>query len=172
MITREMTDYFNEYEDRYHQGELYSADSIKVNDTLKYITPKGKVVYGGGGIVPDVFVAIDTTRYFDVRHYRALNDFVFDYTDTHRDDFKGITLDTFIADFDPGNKIWNAYLENVPDELRTIQDFEKINIENYLKALMAQQLFDINAFYRIINEDDIIINKVKELDKEGSPIVQ
>ncbi len=165
-------DYYNEYEGRYNHGELYSADSIKVNDTLKYITPKGKVVYGGGGIVPDVFVAIDTTRYFDVRHYRALNDFVFDYTDNHRDDFKGITLDAFIADFDPGNKIWNAYLENVPDELRTIQDFEKINIENYLKALMAQQLFDINAFYRIINEDDIIIKKVKELDKEGPPITQ
>jgi carboxyl-terminal processing protease len=164
--------YFNEYEDRYHQGELYSADSIKVNDTLKYTTPKGKIVYGGGGIVPDVFVAIDTTRYFDMRHYRALNDFVFDYTDNHRDDFKGITLDNFIADFDPGNKIWNAYLENVPEELHTMQDFEKVNIKNYLKALMAQQLFDINAFYRIINEDDIMIEKVIELDKEGSPIAQ
>jgi len=164
--------YFNEFEDRFHQGELYSKDSIKVNDTLKYITPKGKIVYGGGGIVPDVFVAIDTTRYFNTRHYRALNDFVFDYTDMHRDDFKGTTLDTYISDFDPGNKIWNAYLESIPEELRNMEATEKINIENYLKALMSQQLFDINAFYRIINEKDIMIEKVKQLNKESTSIAQ
>jgi len=165
-------DYFDEFEERYHQGELISADSIKVNDTLKYITPKGKVVYGGGGIIPDVFVSIDTTRYFDARNYRALNDFVFDYTDTHRDFFNGIDLDNFIANFDKEDIIWNAYLESIPTEMHTFEDLEKSNLKNYLKALFAQQLFDVNAFYRIINEQDIMIEKVKQLNESDNFIAE
>ena len=47
-----------------------NADSIKVNDSLKFQTPKGKIVYGGGGIIPDVFVAIDTTMFFPDFHYQ------------------------------------------------------------------------------------------------------
>ncbi|MCF0167279.1 MAG: S41 family peptidase, partial [Bacteroidales bacterium] len=58
-------DYDYDILDRYRTGELFSADSIKVNDTLKYVTPGGKVVYGGGGIIPDVFVPIDTVGVTD-----------------------------------------------------------------------------------------------------------
>jgi Periplasmic protease len=58
-------DYAYDLLDRYKNGELMSADSIKVNDSLKYTTPKGKVVYGGGGIIPDVFVPLDTTGVTD-----------------------------------------------------------------------------------------------------------
>ncbi len=53
--------YFNDYLNRYKNGELVSADSISVADSLKYVTPGGKVVYGGGGIIPDVFVPRDTS---------------------------------------------------------------------------------------------------------------
>jgi carboxyl-terminal processing protease len=52
--------YYKEYEIRYTNGEMISVDSIKVTDSLRYVTPKGKVVYGGGGIIPDIFVAKDT----------------------------------------------------------------------------------------------------------------
>ena len=54
--------YYSEYESRYVNGELQSLDSIVVNDSLRFVTPKGKVVYGGGGIIPDVFVGKDTTQ--------------------------------------------------------------------------------------------------------------
>ncbi len=56
-------DYEYDIYERYRSGEMMSADSIKVNDSLKFVTPGGKVVYGGGGIIPDVFVPIDTTGY-------------------------------------------------------------------------------------------------------------
>lgn len=88
-------DYFNDSEKRYFDGELVNADSIKVNDSLKYITPKGKVVYGGGGIIPDVFVSLDTTLFLNRFHYRKINDFIFDYFDSHRIDFKDISFDYF-----------------------------------------------------------------------------
>lgn len=160
--------YFNEFEIRYDGGELMNADSIKVNDTLKFTTPKGKIVYGGGGIVPDVFVAIDTTMYFNNIHYRKLNDFVFNYADTHRDEFEKWTLDDFINDFDKNNIIYNTYLESIPlDEFHSIDDYENKNLKKYLRALFAQQIFDYNAFVKILNEDDKMIEKVIRLDEEG-----
>ncbi len=164
--------YFSEFEKRFDGGELMSADSIKVNDTLKYTTPKGKIVYGGGGIVPDVFVAIDTTMYFGNIHYRKLNDFVFNYADTHRNEFTDWTLDRFISDFDKNNEIFNMYLNSIPEEFQTLDTFEKPNLKKYLKALFAQQIFDINTYFKIINEQDKMINKVIELNKEGYPLVQ
>ena len=55
-------DYYQKYNERYHNGELVSADSIEVSDSLQFKTPKGKIVYGGGGIIPDVFVPIGTNE--------------------------------------------------------------------------------------------------------------
>lgn len=164
--------YFNEFEKRYNEGELITADSIKVNDTLKYKTPKGKIVYGGGGIIPDVFVAIDTTQYFSNFHYRILNDFVFDYTDNHRAEFQGISFDEFMADFDKDHKILDDYIKDLPSTLKDMDTQELNNLDIYMKALFAQQLFDANAFYKIINTQDVMIEKVKELEKEGYPIEQ
>lgn len=162
--------YFNEYEERFEHGELMTADSIKVNDSLKFTTPKGKIVYGGGGIIPDVFVPIDTTRFFSNFHIRKLNDFVFDYFDKHRSSFVNMSLDTFISDFDQDDKIFNAYLKSLPEKLRDIHGLDNKNLKMYLKALFAQQIFDANAYYKIINKDDKMIDKVLELDDVGSPI--
>ena len=88
--------YNNDYIERIHNGELIYKDSIKVDDHLKYTTPKGKVVYGGGGIIPDVFVSIDTTNNYGVRLYRGLNDFVFKYIDTHRKELSTWELNNFV----------------------------------------------------------------------------
>ena len=78
---KENGEYFSDFEKRYHNGELMNADSIKVIDSLKFETPKGKIVYGGGGIIPDVFVSIDTTMFFPDFHYRRRREFVFQYFD-------------------------------------------------------------------------------------------
>ena len=166
------SDYYNEFERRFEHGELMNADSIKVNDTLKYITPKGKIVYGGGGIIPDVFVAIDTTMYFNNIHYRKLNEFVFDYSDSHRDEFKDWTLNEFIENFDQDNQILNKYLNTLPSEFRELNQWKNKELKMYLKALFAQQIFDSNAYYKIINESDKMLEKVLQLNKEGYPIAQ
>jgi len=170
--SNENSDYFHEFDKRYDGGELMNADSIKVNDTLKYTTPKGKIVYGGGGIIPDVFVSIDTTMYFQNIHYRKLRDFVFDYSDTHRGAFENWDLDKFLNDFDKDGSIFKAYVQTLPEEFHEMDSLENQNLNKYLKALFAQQLFDLNAYYEIINEGDKMIEKVIDLDKEGQQLAQ
>lgn len=164
------SEYFNDFERRFDDGELTSADSIKVNDTLKYVTPKGKIVYGGGGITPDVFVAIDTTMFFENIHYRKLNEFVFDYFDTHLDEFEGWTLDQYERDFDRDEDIYDAYLSFIDFDGSNIEGAEKENLKLYLKALFAQQVFDVNAYFKIINNRDTMLERVIELEKEGYPL--
>ena len=165
-------EYFNDFEKRYDHGELVNSDSIKVIDSLKFMTPKGKIVYGGGGIIPDVFVAIDTTRYFRSIHYRLLDEFVFNYTDTHRKDFDNLALDDFLEIYYPDEQLFEKYLENIHERDLKFDDLEKQNINMRLKALFVRQLFDENDFYKIFNMYDKMIERVIELDKEGYPIAQ
>jgi len=162
--------YFNDFEKRYHNGELMNADSIKVIDSLKYTTPKGKVVYGGGGIIPDVFVSIDTVRYFDNYHYQYTQKFVFGYFDENVDEFKDWSYDRFLSDFDRDNRIFQEYINYVPKDLQKLEPEEEQSLKLYFKAAFAQQIFDFNAYYNIINEQDKMLERVIELDKEGYPI--
>ena len=163
-------EYFNDFEKRFHDGELMSADSIKVNDSLKYVTPKGKVVYGGGGIIPDVFVSIDTTIYFQDFHYQRTREFVFQYFDDHVDEFKDWSYDRFSNEFDRDNHIFKEYMATVPSEYQKLETEDEQNLKLYLKAVFAQQIFDINAYFKIINQQDKMLEKVIELDKQGYPL--
>ncbi|WP_108867547.1 S41 family peptidase [Aquimarina aquimarini] len=164
-------EYFNEYLERYKNGELQNADSIQVADSLKFKTPGGKILYGGGGIIPDIFVSKDTTRVGETLNYMLrsgrMGGYVFEeldknrvfYNDLSEEEFdeKVIVDDTFAEGFlnylrERGVEI---ELENYKDQLK-----------KYLKATMAQQLFGTGIFERIINRDDIMINKVVSLSKE------
>ncbi len=156
-------DYYNDsFRERYLKGELNSRDSIKVNDSLRYTTPKGKIVYGGGGIVPDVFVPIDSVAYFGTFYISAMRNFVFDYVDNNRKELDQITLEEFKRSFDEDEKILNAFLEivkkNTQGEIEHIAYFKK-----YLKSLFAQFLFDDNIFNQILNQDDKMLERIKEL---------
>ena len=70
------------------------------------------------------------------------------------------------------DKIFNSYLQGLPEKLRDAHGMDTINLKMYLKALFGQQLFDANAYYKIINKNDKMIDKVIELNKEGYPITQ
>ena len=155
--------YFREYEKRFNNGELVNADSIKVNDSLKFVTPKGKIVYGGGGIIPDVFVPIDTINYISNFHFNTLSNFVFDYVDRNRSDFKGITFEEFDLNFDADDVILKAYLKQI-DRVVKRPIKRKKQLKFYLKALFASELFDENVFYKLFNKRDKMIEKVLEIN--------
>ena len=162
-------DYFNEYEHRFEDGELISADSIKVNDSLRYTTPKGKVVYGGGGIIPDVFVPIDTLGFWDRMHFGKIRQFTFEHLDNHRKQFEYADFDDFDLKFDKDDSFYNAYiayLQSKFNKFRQPTPKQKKAIKHYLKALMAEQLFGVEAFYRIMNRDDRMLEKVLEIDQK------
>jgi len=161
------TVYENDYIERIHNGELVSRDSIKVDDDLKYTTPKGKIVYGGGGIIPDVFVPVDTLNTYSNRLYGQLNDFVFDYVDNHRAEMETWNLDNFIENFDMDNRIFKEYLDQL-DLKMPISPKSKEQLKLYFKAIVARNLFDDTGYYKIVQENDNMILKVLELDANSA----
>ena len=155
--------YYEEYQQRIFNGELVYKDSIKVVDSLKFKTPKGKIVYGGGGIIPDVFVPIDTTSYMTNFYFNTITNFAFDYVDTNRNKLKEWSIENFIENFDKNNVIFNEYLSKIKD--RVTPSFKAKNtIKRFLKASIANNLFGDLGFYRITHLDDKMIQIVLELE--------
>ncbi len=157
-------DYFNDsFRERYLNGEMSSVDSIKVADSLKYTTPKGKTVYGGGGIVPDEFVAIDSIAYFGNFYIPAMRQFAFEYVDKNRVELEQYTLPEFLENFDKDEKILNEFLaivqKNTQGEIDN-RDYYK----RYLKSVFARSLFNDLAFYMVLNQNDKMLERVKQLE--------
>ena len=155
-------DYYNDLLERYHHGEFSEADSIHFADSLKYTTPGGNIVYGGGGIMPDVFVPLDTTGY--TKYYSeavrkgVLYNFAFEYVDNNRD---------YLSQFKDAKSI-NDYLEsiNIFDQFvnyaeengvpRTTKGFNhsKKLVNTQLKANIARNIIDNDGYYPIIEQVD------------------
>tara|TARA_B110000971_G_scaffold221346_1_gene268105 strand:- start:559 stop:2130 length:1572 start_codon:yes stop_codon:yes gene_type:complete len=158
--------YYRESQERISSGELLNKDSIKVVDSLKFITPKGKVVYGGGGIIPDIFVPIDTTSYFSNSYFNFINDFAFKYVDSNRKSLEKWTIDGFIKDFDKSETVLNQYLSTLKNS--TAPSFKiKQGLKKYLKAAIANTLFGDVGFYRIIHQNDKMLQKVIEIENSN-----
>lgn len=147
---------------RYQHGELYSADSIKFIDSLKYNTNAGRTVYGGGGIMPDVFVPLDTSMsskyYEELRRKNVLGEFTLSYSDNNRNELKKTYADVnafkkgFMTDADFMNK-FTAYADKkgVKMDDAGYKTSEKL-LQVQLKALIARDLFGTNAYYVVVND--------------------
>ena len=149
---------------RYTSGELLSADSIHFPDSLKYYTPSGKVVYGGGGIMPDIFVPMDTignTNYFYELRYRGImQDFSLQYVDENRDklkkEYKNAVV--FKNKFRVNNDLFNSLIKfaeksELPRNLMEIKQSKEL-IERTLRATISKDLFGNFGYYVIINDED------------------
>ncbi len=161
-------DYYKEFTNRYHSGELVSVDSIKVADSLKFTTPKGKVVYGGGGIVPDVFVPIGSNEQEAVEsmdNLGFLSFFVFEHLDEDRQRYNHLSKTEFINDFRVDDILFEKFIQYALERnlKMNFYDFED-SIKLYLKAAIAEQLFDSNVHALIKSEEDVMLNKILELD--------
>jgi len=164
--------YFSDYQNRYKNGELISAESISVNDSLRFVTPKGKVVYGGGGIIPDIFIPKDTSEENETLSYILrsgfLSYFVFEQLDKNRSIFRGINAQDFMSSYEVDEALLNEFLEysRLNETTLDLKGYE-IVLKKYLKATIAQQLFGPNYFEQIINQNDPMIEKVLELEAEN-----
>ncbi|TBW27126.1 S41 family peptidase [Gramella sp. KN1008] len=166
--------YFNDYMRRYENGELKNLDSIQVNDSLRYVTPGGKVVYGGGGIIPDVFVPKDTSSEKEKLTFLLrggyMDKYVFDLLEKDREYYNSIPKSEYRERIEITEEMlrnFDRYLRQMGVRINLNGEEHKPLLKKYLKAEMAQQLFGTNAFERYLNEDDRIIEKVIELSEEN-----
>ncbi|WP_210706472.1 S41 family peptidase [Maribacter dokdonensis] len=164
-------DYYQRFTDRYHSGEMISVDSIKVADSLKFVTPKGKVVYGGGGIIPDVFVPIGSNEEEAVDSMDNLgfiSFFVFEHLDEDRERYAQYTQEEFVNDFRVDDILFEKFVEYSVDRNLRMNFYEHENsIKLFLKANIAEQLFNTNIHAKIKADEDLMLQKVLELDGGG-----
>lgn len=163
--TKGNEDYLKEAELRFKSGELYHKDSIKTPNTPKFKTPKGKIVYGGGGIVPDVFVPLELEPSKEHTAYLlqtgVLGQFVFEQLDHNRNVFKGLTYEQFKVKMNDTDLYFNAFQKHLfKNGINMSLDKNKPLVKRYLSAEFARQLFDENKFFEIVLKEDAMIDKV------------
>lgn len=162
-------EYYNDYYKRRSNGEFKDEGNIKVADSLKFTTPKGKVVYGGGGIIPDVFVPLDSSIQNETLNYirqsGLINYFVFEELDKDRERYNGITKQDFISNFEVSDAMVVKFQEYLNARHQSNISFVAYTKEmkQLIKAAMADQLYDSNASEEIINATDEMIEEVMRL---------
>lgn len=169
------TDYKKDLANRFEHGEYYHKDSIKLNDSLKVKTlTTGRTVYGGGGIMPDVFVPYDTTGitpfFRNIIRKGTISPYLAQYVNNNRASLKQEypTFDKFKKEF----RFSDSFMEDFFAYIKTEHEIE-MNEEEYeesknllklnMKAVFAQNLFDTPQFYEIINDNNEILQKAIEI---------
>lgn len=161
-------EYSNDFRNRYKHGEMFSVDSIHFPDSLKYYTVGGRTVYGGGGIMPDIFVPMDTTpstKFYQIcRRKNIINQFPQFWADRHRNDVRVADMDSYLRNYDSlgidsaflafaasKGEIRDSIVETCSDSVRLFNDhFLSLQI----KGLVADRLFGRGYYYRVMKEED------------------
>jgi carboxyl-terminal processing protease len=173
--------YRDDVSQRYKHGELVNADSIHFVDSLKYKTFGGRTVYGGGGIMPDIFVPMDTMRLSDyfisLRGKGLLNSVPLQWADSHRKDPRVKTFDLFMQNYESFGL--DKILSDAAIEKGVVRDAEKEaqepgrtrHSDDYLhlmlKAQVAKDLFGIEYYYKVMKEvDEPYLRALEELRKK------
>jgi carboxyl-terminal processing protease len=173
-----LEDYYMEAYERYTSGELYSADSIKNNDSLVYKTDKGRTVYGGGGITPDFFVALDSTgnsRYLNrLFSTNSVQEYTVSYVEENRESLDKMGFDLFRKSFEVSDKMLDDLVSVAETNKLKFneKEFKKSNniIRLLVKAYIARGIWDNQGFYPIFNEQDEIYQKAITLMSEADKI--
>ena len=170
-------DYAMDIEKRFEHGELYSADSIHFADSLKYYTlRKHRVVYGGGGVMPDVFVPLDTTQYTKFLRQMAARSYIINanlkYIDVNRKQLKKqfATFNDFNARFEVPQSLIDDVVQAAEKDKIKPKDQQELQatlpqLRRQLKALIARDLWDMSEYFQVINETNPIVVKAVGLLK-------
>lgn len=168
-------DYAMDIEKRFKHGELYSADSIHFADSLKYQTlRRHRTVYGGGGIMPDEFVPLDTTQYTKLHRQLVARSLVINatlhYVDQHRKELKSQypVFDDFVRDYQVPQAMTDSIFAEA--ERMKLKPFSKEECDKslpmlrlQLKALIARDIWDMNEYFRIMNSANHIVCRAVEM---------
>ena len=171
-------DYAMDLDNRYKHGEFTNQDSIHLTDSLKYYTlRKHRVVYGGGGIMPDYFVPLDTTKYTKLHRQLAAKSIVINYSlkfiDAHRKELKSLykDFDKFLANYNvPQSLVDDIVKEGEKQKITAKDEAELIQTKKYLskqlKALVARDIWDMSQYFQVWNETNEIVQRAVKLLQE------
>ncbi len=155
---------------RFLHGEFTEKDSIHFPDSLKYKTPKGKTVYGGGGIMPDIFIPIDTSSsskfLTEIINQGLIYKFAFNYTDTHRKELNKFKNYKTLYNHLIKTNIFNKFIDYCKtDSIEIINDYKKSKkiITNYATAYISRNILNDKGFYPILNFEDKTVQKAIEV---------
>ena len=166
-------EYYKEMTKRLEHGEYFHADSIHFPDSLKYKTDNGRVVYGGGGIMPDIFMPIDTSYnsklYTNLVRKGVFNKYTVDFAMENRDQLKQQYPE--FSQFNDDFQVTEAMMEEVKamaeKEKVTWNDEEYHRSEKYIKlqikALIARNVWDMQQYYEVTLTEDPVIEKALEV---------
>ncbi len=163
-------EYFKEYIERYENGELESADNIEVDDSLKRITPGGKVVYGGGGIIPDVFVPTPDGYVSQTLDYFARTGFADQFVNQYLQGMgavlRDLTQTEFVNQYEVPEDVMEEFIQYAQLYNTSIKlPGYRTEISNIIKSSMAEQLFDTSLKVKLLNKQDRMIEKLVELSR-------
>ena len=156
---------------RYKHGEFFHADSIKFNDSLKYLTLNGRTVYGGGGIMPDYFVPLDTTLnspYLNALfNSNSFQEYAFNYALENKEKLEKMEFPEFQHNFKVSRSMYNDLAKvgernNVKPDLADLEK-NKAVFETFLKANIARRIWGSESFYPIFNETNEILQQAVQL---------
>jgi carboxyl-terminal processing protease len=166
-------DYYHDIAQRYKKGEFMVADSIHFVDSLKYTTPEGRTVYGGGGIMPDYFVPYDTSGitpfFLKINAAGLIYNYALAYSDLHRDELFAFNKVEEMADYLDSKDVMASFKTHLlasglnPSALEWKDS--RLIIKTQLKAYIARNFMDNDGFYPIIQAIDNTLNKAIEVLK-------
>ena len=171
--------YHEDIEDRYESGELFDSTKIKITDSTKYFTNNKRIVYGGGGVTPDIFVGLDTSWsskfYGKLVRTGSFNQFVLVYVNSNRAELqkKYPTTTAFVNNFIVDSVLINqfyAFGKTKKAEPDSAENYTKSipTIQNQLKGLIAQDLFNSSAYYQVTNMQNPIYIRALNAFTDGS----
>lgn len=174
-----LEDYHREAYERYTNGELYTADSIKVNDSLTYKTSNGRLVYGGGGITPDFFVPLDTTENSSYLNRlfssNSMQEFTVKYAEENKKRLEKMGFDKFNKSFKVSDDILQELTRSAEkNDLKFNQrQFNKSKelIRLLTKAYIARGIWDNQGFYPIFNQQNEIYLKAVEVVDNADELI-
>jgi len=176
----DLEDYYLEAYKRFENGEVYSSDSIKFNDSLVYKTDKGRIVYGGGGIMPDHFVPLDTTentRYLNrLFSTNSIQEYTLKYAQENREALEKMGFEAFKGSFEVSDKMLNDLVATAnANGLKFNQkEFNRSKrlLKQLTKAYIARGIWDNDGFYPIFNEQDEIFKEAIQLMDEAEELAR
>ena len=156
---------------RYNKGEFFHADSIKFDNSLKYLTQNGRSVYGGGGIMPDYFVPLDTSLYSqylnELLKANAVFEFSFNYADKNKNSLEKMGFESFLTSFVVNDQMLNDLVKTgqrkkVKPDLQDLKMRKKL-FQLQVKAQIARKIWGNNGLYPVLNETNEVFQQALKL---------